>query len=334
VLSGNEEGAPMLRTMSFSSIDRRQLTDNLRAEFGASIESVAFLERLNYVSPFARLTGEMGKAGSIQFAFSSGMPPAELLASSDEPARDLQSDLTVLALFPRVSLIDRDVRVQRTQNFEVAYRKVIGSRSFSAGVYRESVTNGAVMMTTDGGLYGSGNLLPDLSSSASVFNIGSYNRMGYRATFTQEFGDLFDISVSGGNGGVLTPRRDVLDAGGASEFRSSLTPARRNWLAARVAAQTPWSGTHVTATYKWTDYSVINPAHLYLTYGIQPELGLNIRVRQSLPTFGVWSGRLEATAELRNLLSEGDIPISTSEGRKLFLIQNPRAVRGGVSFIF
>ena len=320
--------------MSFSSIDRRQLTDALHAEFGASLESVAFLERLNYLSPFVRLTGEMGKAGSLQFAFNSGMPPAELLASSDEPTRDMQSDLTVLALFPRVSLIDRDVRVQRTQNFEIAYRKVIGSRSFSIGAYRESVTNGAVMMTTDGLLYGSGNLLPDLSSNASVFNIGNYDRMGYRASFTQALGDLFDVSMSGGNGGVLTPRRDAFNSGSPGDFRSSLTPARRNWLAARVAARTPWSGTHITATYQWTDYNVINPTHLYLTYGMQPELGLNIRIRQSLPTFGVWSGRLEATAELRNLLSEGDIPISTSEGRKLFLIQNPRAVRGGVSFIF
>ena len=96
----------------------------------------------------------------------------------------------------------------------------------------------------------------------------------------------------------------------------------------------PRAGTQFTAGYHWTDYTVLSPTHLYLTSGMQPELGLNIRLRQSLPSFGIWSGRLVASAELRNLLAQGYIPVSTADGRTLYLIQNPRGVRGGLSFMF
>jgi hypothetical protein len=44
-------------------------------------------------------------------------------------------------------------------------------------------------------------------------------------------------------------------------------------------------------------------------------------------------GRLEASAELRNMLAQGYITLSDA-GQNVLLIQNPRAVRGGLSFIF
>jgi hypothetical protein len=40
------------------------------------------------------------------------------------------------------------------------------------------------------------------------------------------------------------------------------------------------------------------------------------------------------SAELRNLLAQGYLPVSSPDGRRLWLIQLPRAVRGGISFIF
>jgi hypothetical protein len=45
-------------------------------------------------------------------------------------------------------------------------------------------------------------------------------------------------------------------------------------------------------------------------------------------------GRLEATAEMRNMLAQGYLPITTAGGRRMLLTHTPRAVRGGLSFIF
>lgn len=333
-LGGINAETPQMKTMSVSTLDRRQLGDRIRFEYGGSMESVAFLERLNYFSPFARLTYDLPAVGSLQFAYNSGMPPAELLVSAEGQENDLRNDLTVLALFPRVSLVGGDVRVQRTTNFEMAYRRAVGSRLLSVGAYRESVSNSAVMMAAPAGYYPGGDLLPDLSSNSSVFNMGRFERVGFMAAGTQKLGESLSLTAAVGNSGVLVSDLPFLQTNDPAELRDAWRNSRRTWLAARASGASPWTGTRFSASYQWTDYTTLLPTHLYLTQVLQPELGLNIRIRQSLPAFGFWAGRLEATAELRNLLAQGYIPVSTSDGRRLYLVQNPRAVRGGLAFIF
>jgi hypothetical protein len=61
---------------------------------------------------------------------------------------------------------------------------------------------------------------------------------------------------------------------------------------------------------------------------------LNVQLRQPVPSFGLVGGRLEMTAEIRNLLAQGYVPVSTPDGSRLLLIQFPRSLRGGLSFIF
>jgi len=333
VLAG-ADNAPVLRTLSISSLDKRQLGDRMTLEYGGSLESVAFVERLNYFSPFGRLTYDAGRWGALQLAYNSGMPPAELLARGEMAEADLNQDLSVLAIFPRVSLRDGRARVQRTENFEIAYRKVVGSRAFSVGAFRESVTNAAVMMAAPAGFYSNADLLPDLSSNSSIFNLGRYRRTGYMASVTQKFAGDVTVAVAAGSTGVLTADEANPIGPQPDQLRSQLRPERRVWLATRVTAVAPRAGTRLATSFQWTDYRALSPTHLFLTQGFQPELGLNVQIRQPIPVVSIWSARLEASAELRNLLAQGYVPVSTFDGRKLFLIQNPRAVRGGLSFIF
>ena len=56
-------------------------------------------------------------------------------------------------------------------------------------------------------------------------------------------------------------------------------------------------------------------------------------VRQPLPQFPGLPGRIEAVADLRNLLAQGYLPV-TAGGRTGLLVNSPRAVRGGFNFIF
>jgi hypothetical protein len=49
---------------------------------------------------------------------------------------------------------------------------------------------------------------------------------------------------------------------------------------------------------------------------------------------GSLPGRLEATAEVRNLLAQGYLTIANADGRSLLLVHSPRSMRGGFSFIF
>jgi hypothetical protein len=57
-------------------------------------------------------------------------------------------------------------------------------------------------------------------------------------------------------------------------------------------------------------------------------------VRQPIPAMRGVPWRMEASAELRNLLAQGYLPLSMPGGQQLLLVNTPRSVRGGLAFIF
>ena len=333
-LGGPNTSAPSLRTMSASFIDRAKFADNVEITYGGTLESVQFLNRLNYISPFARVTYEAGSAGTFEIGVSSGMPPVELYQPTGGQDNELHQDLSTLSLFPRVSLRNGRAAVQRADNFEVAYRKSLDGRTYSLGAYRERVTNAALTAAVPAGLISSADLLPDLFSNSSIFNIGSYSGLGVMASVTQPIGEQFSVTGAYGNGGNLATREGRVFNATASDLRGLIYRTRRNWVLARVSGVAPLSGTRFTTSYQWTDYNSLTPGHHYITQMTHADAGFNIYLRQPIPGLGGMPGRLEATAELRNLLAQGYLPISTADGRQIFLIQSPRAVRGGLSFIF
>jgi hypothetical protein len=150
---------------------------------------------------------------------------------------------------------------------------------------------------------------------------------------TQALGDKVQVGTSFGRAGALTAGTQELGGLAADEVRSNLHSTQRFWASARATATLPVTGTQITGSYQWMDYHAMMPSHFYLTQRAYPETGLNIRVRQPIPSFPGMPGRLEATAELRNMLAQGYLTISEG-GQSVLLIQNPRAVRGGLSFIF
>lgn len=334
VLNSTSAAVPALRTMSITLLERIQVADGVQLDYGASLDSVTFVERLNYVSPFARLSYQIGANGVLDVGYSSGAPPVELLNRGGEADSSFQADLSALSLLPRVSLRNGQAEIQRTQNVEVGYRLQAGSRSYNVGFYREAVANGALTVAAPDDFYYSRDLLPELSSRNSVFNIGSYTRTGYTASVTQVFGENFSATVAIGRGGVLGTRGGVLSSGDPDELRAMITRVQRHWVRGKIAGTAPGTGTKYSASYEWTDYNSLIPGHVFLTQRIYPETGLNIRVRQPLPGFGGLPGRLELTSELRNLLAQGYLPIALADGRRLVLAHSPRAIRGGVSFIF
>jgi len=329
-----QDNAPALRSMSLTMLDRIDITDSILLEYGASLDTVSFMDRLNYISPFARLTFNTETKGSFAVAYSSGMPPVDLLGSPKEDDAGLQQDISALSTFPRVSVRNGAPSVQRTQTMEIGYNLTEGSRTYSVGVYREMVGNGALTMTAPSDLYQQGDLLPELSSSSSVFNIGTYARTGMMAAVTQAVGENVSVTLAYGDGGTLRTDGRKLMTNDPDELRNMIHRAQHQWVMGRIAATLPVTGTKLASSYEWTDYRSLTPGHVYLVQKFYPEAGLNFRIKQPIPQFGFLPGRLEATAEFRNMLAQGYLPISTTDNRRLILTNTPRAVRGGVSFIF
>ncbi len=341
------DGLPALRSITAATVDRLAITSNLTLVYGGSLDSVSFGDHLDYYSPFARLTYDLGAYGAFQFGYSAGAPPTELTSysnaavdssalNSDEGRNgtaELSGDLSALAQIPRVSMRDDHVKVQRTQNLEIGYEKVMGNSTFNLSAYHENVSNAALTIMSPEGLFQSQDVLPDLSSNSSIMNIGGYERFGYAASLTQRIGGKLELTGSAGRAGVLTMGEQSIEVASADDLRSQIHNGQRFWGSAQASSTLPHTGTQVIGSYEWTDYSALMPTHYYMTQKADPEPGLNFRIRQPIPLFSGLPGRLEANVDLRNVLAQGYIPLTVS-GRRVTMMQSPRALRGGLSFIF
>ncbi len=337
------DSSPALRTASLALHDRVDVTDHLRVEYGASLDSVNFmLARMNYMSPFARGSYDLGKYGSVRAGYSDGADPTQFLdrstTSSEIASTDsLNQDLVALALLPHLSLLDGRARMQRTHNAEAAYQRVDGSRTLAAGVYSESVTNASFMLSAPAGFLPMGDLLPDFGSNSSIFDVGNYHRMGYTVSAKQGLGDHMDAWIAVGRAGGLaaSPESEAPPNGAsaADQMRSSIHQVQRFWATAAFSVIVPGAGTRVMTTYGLADARAMMPDHIFLTQDVTESTGWNVRVRQPLP-FPSHGGRLEATAEMRNLLAQGYLPLAAADGRRALLTNSPKSVRGGLAFIF
>ena len=325
---------PPLRTMSVSLGDHARLSDNLNLQYGFSLDMVSFLDRLHYLSPYARLDYSLPDASKVDFSYTSGNPRPDLGASPAVLDAGLQSDLNALSLVPRLSLREGRARVQRGEDLELGYSRKMGSRTYRVSGYRERVSNAALTISGPAGFYAGGDILPDLFSNSSIFNAGDYQTLGYTMAVTQDLGDRFKVSVMYGSVGVLAPQSSELATADLQGLRSSIRAERRNAVTTRGAGTLPKAGTHFIASYQWMNQQSVTPGHVYSTDPMRPEAGLNIYVRQPIPTFFSLPWRMEANADLRNLLAQGYLPLSTAGGQRLLLVQTPRSVRGGLSFIF
>ncbi len=331
---GRGDAGPALRTMTVGLFDHLDLGDKLHFEYGFNYESVSFLSHLNYLSPFARTTLDLGANSWLRLAFSSGTQPGQLLTRNMESADTLSQDLASLAMGPRVSLSDAHTDVERRESFEASYRHVSGSRTYSAGFYRESVSNAAFLLSGPSDFLPSGDLLAELGSSSQVFNAGSYQRMGYSGSVKQSIGEHLDVTLAAGRAGALLA--GLNSAADAAALRGEIKTVQRSWLTARVSHTLPVTGTRISTSYGYTDFRTLMPSHLSLTDQSNQDSGWNLDIRQPLPAlpglFGSF-GRFEASAELRNLLAQGYLPVVVNDQRAV-LTNSPRAVRGGLSFIF
>jgi hypothetical protein len=150
----------------------------------------------------------------------------------------------------------------------------------------------------------------------------------------QSLGDHVELSVAYGRGGALTTTRQQLQTADPDELRSIIRMADRAWASARLASTIPVAGTKIVTSYGWSGRDTLMPAHLFLTQRLAAQPGLNVSIRQPLPGICGMPGRFEATADLQNLLKQGYLPVLSPGGQAIILTNMPKAVRGGLSFIF
>jgi hypothetical protein len=222
--------------------------------------------------------------------------------------------------------------VQRGDDYELGVTQRYGSREYRFAAYRESISNTTLTIANPDSSLFQGDLLPDMFSRSGLFNAGRFDTIGYMATVTQDLGDNYHVSTSFGSTGVMVPTAGPLRT--ADDLRRIMQAGNRPGVTLRASGTVKQMGTRFVASYQWTNYQDALPLPQFATQSVRSGPGLNIMLRQPIPSPAGVPWRIEATAELRNMLAQGYLPLSMVDGRSLLLVNTPRSVRGGLAFVF
>jgi hypothetical protein len=245
---------------------------------------------------------------------------------------DLGNAVGALSRLPQLSERKGKLQLQRTQNYEAGYRRTQGAVTYAVSGFYEDVSNGRVNVAGNLSGLDEADLLSDGVSTTSTYNIGRYHRQGYIASADSRVRDNFEMALAYGRMGGFTANAELAPAAGQGQ--PFLHQNDRNVAAANLRAKIPLTGTMFVASYGWVDSGTIVPKHVFTTQNVYVSPGLNIDIRQPLPSVFGMPGRMEITANLRNMLAQGYIPIANGASSPLLIVQAPRAIRGGLNFIF
>lgn len=330
---------PLVRTMSLGIYEVADPIDGVHLEYGMTGESVDYLQHTSRLSPFARLTVDRGKAGTIVAAYSDGGRPDELTAHNSHPEMEAEAErgeltdaLGALSRLPQLSERNGRLELQRTQNYEAGYRRTEGAVTYAVSAFYEDVSNGRMNVAGNLSALDSADLLSDGVSTTSTYNIGRYHREGYIASADGRLGENFEMTVAYGRMGGFSANAEIPP--GQAQAQAFLKQNDRNVATANISGKAPLTRTRFVASYGWVDSGTMVPRHVFTTQNVYVSPGLNIDIRQPLPSVFGMPGRMEISANLRNLLAQGYIPVANATGGPLLIVQSPRAIRGGLTFIF
>jgi hypothetical protein len=324
------DNTPTLQTFSLGYGDRVQIGDSTKFEYGFLYESVRFMQRLDFVSPYGKVIYEPREGRKVELRYASGAPRPDVTVRGNER---LRQHVTSLGMFPRVALQDGDATVQRTEHIELAVHEQFGKNLVEAGVFQDTISDAAVSAYVPDSMLAGGQVLPDLFSRASTINGGRHFTRGYRLSYARKLADRLEAALGYSNSGVLTSQTDALETESVAGLRDALKMQRADIVTASLSARLPGNGPRISSGYQWVSRPTAIAADMYNDFAASSDPGWNILVRQPLP-FGAGPGKLELTADLRNLLKAGYIPIQTVDGQTLYLLQAVRSYRGSLSFIF
>jgi hypothetical protein len=318
-------GVEAVRASSLSYYDTVDFFGGVHLEYGSTFDAISYFDHVNRVSPYARLTTALGDAGSVAVTYSSGGNPNELYLHQYGDG-DLADTIGAIASVPSFSMRNNRLALERVKNYEVGYSKISGRRTYAISAFYESVNNGRLHVMGDLSGLNAQDLLPDISTTTTLLNTGHYNRNGVMASIDQKLNDNIEFGVAGGTMGGFLP------TGAAS---GTMFFPRSNYPVASVNIRLiiPSAGTRIVSEYEYVAGTALVPEHIFSTQRLYAEPGLNIIVRQPLPSlFGM--GKLELSGDIRNLMAQGYLPLGTVDGHRTMLLECPRTVRGGLNIIF
>ena len=311
-----------LDAMAFSVADGITLADLIDLHFGGDLEAIDFRGDVTAFRPFGSAAVHVSPNTVVLYTYATSEPNTRMAKGFDTAPADLSES------GPRISLRNDRALLEHAQHHEIAVSHRMGNTSVQAAAYYDHLQNAALVgvgeVSAD-----SGEFLPDVYSGTFTYNGGELATEGMRAVAQRQLSSDLTATLDYSYGGVIAPP----GSGVSWQAGSLLRVERRHAAALRLAGGVPRCKTRWIVSYKWTSGSALTPVDMFNASPGESDPYLNIFVRQPLPV-SFLTGHMEALFDLHNILAQGYIPVLGLDGQTLYLVQSPRAVRGGLAFTF
>jgi Carboxypeptidase regulatory-like domain len=248
---------------------------------------------------------------------------AELTESN--PPTAIASALNQLDSFPTLMWHQGKAVLENGRHEELAVERKLGPHSvLQIAAFHDDNTHVA--------LFGKGTDLPadeyfqDFYSKGFAYDGGPSVYWGTRAALRERITDDLELTTIYAFAGTLVPL-GTMDG----PLRDTLRTVPRHSAAMKLTGKLPYTGTRLTAGYKWVSGLALSRVDPYgeSIYDVSPFLNVGIRQPLPWPSFGRW----EANAECDNLLAQGNVTVNVRDGQVL-LVPAFRSFRGGLSLQF
>lgn len=312
---------PIFRGLQLSHDSQLALGERVNIRYGAEYLVAGFAGTTSSLRPRAEMAVKLAPGWVASLTVAS-RPWQDGSASQNEmlaALNDLDGFPTLLVRNGR-PVLDGDVHE------EFAVEHFWGpSASLTAAIFHDRSNHSAVFGL--GGVSGP-DYLQDFFSDVFAYDAGASSSSGLRVAYRQRIGGGVDTTFVYDYAGALAPM-ETLSAD--ASIRDQLITRYRQSLAARASTTIPHFRTKFIASYKWISGSVVSRQDAFGEgmYHVDPFLSMEIR--QPLP--GIFSGHMEAVADVGNLLAQGYVPLATGDGR-VVLVPSYRYFRGGLNLQF
>jgi hypothetical protein len=295
--------------------------------YGAEYVLVGLMRSASSVRPHVDFNMRISDEWHAALIFAAGSSiPAPPESEEREASDALVAALNQLDSFP--ALLWRDGRPVLAGGWHeelAAERKLSARGKLQIAAFHDDNRHVAI--------FGRGRGLPgrdyfqDYFSNAFAYDGGSSSSWGTRIALRQKLNDDVQVTAVYSLAGALAPENFV-DA----HLRDMLRTTVRNSLGANISAGVSQWGTKVTAGYKWVSGEpVLSRVDAFGESQYRMDPFLHVSVKQALPNFA--RGHWEANAACDNLLAQGDVTLSSRDGRAV-LLPAFRTFRGGLSLQF
>lgn len=314
-------GGPNFRGLRMQHENQWRVADRITLRYGAEYIRAGLGHSASSLVPQAEMVIQVARRWRASLTVAS-----RPWSSAGQTAGALESALMQLDAFPAVLLRDGRPLLAGGWHEEFAVEHQLGpNSSIVAAAFRDRSRNTAVFGR---GSVASPDFFQDYYSGGFAYDGGHLNHWGTRLAFRQKFADGTEAAVVYALAGALVPQESASEL----HLRDLFEARNCHSVAARISTRLPMTSTRLAASYKWVGGEVVSRQDPFgeITYQVDPQL--NLTVRQPLPTF-LFPGKLEALADFRNLLAQGYVPMSTTDGQ-VVLMPAFRSFRGGFSFQF